>query len=460
MSSDLTSANTVTDLMSTSLELDDIQRGVLHQRPSPYVGTYLLLRIDNPDAGRRLVQRLCPVVEFAQSSSDLAQNASISVGFTYQGLKALGVPQESLASFAPEFRHGMAARAAELGDVGDSSPDHWEKPLGSPEVHVALSVLSPDAAQLETLLDRARRAHEELTGVQVIWRQDCYQLPTGRTSFGFKDGIGQPAVEGGGIPGTNPEEEPIKAGEFILGYPDETGSVGPMPTPEVLGRNGTYLVFRKLHTRVAAYRQYLRAKAASREEEALLGAKMVGRWPSGAPLALCPEQDDPALGADPDRNNHFVFGDDLRGFKCPAGAHARRANPRDALDHEMSVNVRLHRMLRRGTSYGPILPDGVLEDDGADRGIIFVFVGAHPKRQFEFVKTQWLNDGIFIGAPAEKDPLAGASDGTGTFTIPQRPIRRRLQSLPPFVITRGGEYCFAPGLRALRWLAELDTQND
>ena len=188
MPSDLTSANTMTGLMSTSLELDDIQRGVLHQRPSPYVGTYLLLRIDSPDAGRKLVRRLCPVVEFAQSSPDLAQNASISVGFTYQGLKALGVPRDSLASFAPEFRQGMAARAAELGDVGDSSPDHWEKPLGSPEVHVALSVLSPDAAQLETLLDRARRAHEELTGVQVIWRQDCYQLPTGRTSFGFKTG--------------------------------------------------------------------------------------------------------------------------------------------------------------------------------------------------------------------------------------------------------------------------------
>ena len=96
-----------------------------------------------------------------------------------------------------------------------------------------------------------------------------------------------------------------------------------MPTPEVLGRNGTYLVFRKLHTRVAAYRQYLRAKAASREEEALLGAKMVGRWPSGAPLALCPERDDPDLGADPGRNNRFGYGDDLRGFKCPG----RRACP-------------------------------------------------------------------------------------------------------------------------------------
>jgi Dyp-type peroxidase family len=457
MSSDLTSANTVTGPASSSLELGDIQRGVLHQRPSPYVGTYLLLHIDNREAGRKLVARLCPLIESAQSTSDPAQTASISVGFTYQGLKALGVPQDSLASFAPEFRQGMAARAAELGDVGDSSPGHWEAPLGSPEVHVALSVLSPDAASLEVLLDRARRAHEQLAGVQLIWRQDCYQLPTGRTSFGFKDGIGQPAVEGSGIPGANPDERPIKAGEFILGYPDETGSVGPIPTPEILGRNGTYLVFRKLHTRVAAYRQYLRAKAASREEEALLGAKMVGRWQSGAPLALCPERDDPEVGADPGRNNHFGYGDDLRGFKCPAGAHARRANPRDALEHEMSVDVRLHRMLRRGTSYGPMLADGVLEDDGADRGIIFVFVGAYPKRQFEFVKTQWLNDGIFIGAPAEKDPLAGANDGTGAFTIPQRPIRRRLQTLPPFVVTRGGEYCFAPGLRALRWLAELDT---
>ena len=121
------------------------------------------------------------------------------------------------------------------------------------------------------------------------------------------------------------------------------------------------------------------------------------------------------------------------------------------------MDVRLHRMIRRGTSYGPMLPDGVTEDDGIDRGIIFVFAGAHLKRQFEFVKTQWLNDGIFIGAPLESDPLVGPHDDPDSFTIPQRPIRRRLQDLPPFVVTRGGEYCFAPSLSALRWLAELDT---
>ena len=439
------------------LELDDIQSGALHERPSPYVGTYLLLRIDDRAAGRELVRRLLPLVSSARRSPAPEDDAWITVAFTYQGLAALGVPQDSLDSFAPEFRQGMAARAADLGDVGDSGPANWEEPLGSRDVHVAMSVLAPDAARLHGLVERARRADADLAGVELIWRQDCYQLPTGRTSFGFKDGIGQPAVEGSGVPPSNPNEKPLKAGEIILGYPDETGELPPMPAPEVLGRNGTYVVFRKLHTRVAAYRQYLRARAASREDEALLGAKMVGRWQSGAPLTLSPERDDPGLGADRRRNNDFRYTDDLRGFKCPAGAHARRANPRDALDEDGSVNVRLHRMIRRGTSYGPMLPDGVLDDDGVDRGIVFVFAGAHLKRQFEFVKTQWLNDGIFIGAPAEKDPLVGAHDGAGTYTIPHHPIRRRLRQLPPFVVTRGGEYCFAPSLRALRWLAELVT---
>jgi Dyp-type peroxidase family len=449
--------DTVSAPETVSLDLDDIQGGVLHPRPSPYVGTYLLLRIDDRRAGRELARRLHPVVAASQPGSDPARDAWVTVAFTFQGLRALGVPEPSLDSFAPEFKQGMAARAAELGDVGESSPSNWEQPLGTPDVHVALAALSPDAGRLAAVVERARRAHQELPGVEVIWRQDCYQLPTGRTSFGFKDGIGQPAVEGSGIPGSNPKERPIKAGEFILGYPDETGSLPPMPAPEVLGRNGTYIVFRKLHTRVAAYRQYLRERATSEAEATRLGAKMVGRWQSGAPLALSPEQDDPQLGSDPGRNNDFGYGDDLRGLKCPAGAHARRANPRDALDHDGSVNVRLHRMIRRGTSYGPMLPEGVLEDDGADRGIVFVFVGTHLKRQFEFVKTQWINDGIFIGAPAEKDPLAGPNDGSGTFTIPERPIRRRLRDLPPFVVTRGGEYCFVPGLRALRWLAELQT---
>ena len=125
------------------LELDDIQSGALHERPSPYVGRYLMLRIDDPAAGRELVRRLHGVVD-ASREADPVRDARATVAFTYSGLKQLGVPQSSLDSFAPEFQQGMAARAADLGDVGESAPQHWERPLGTAEVHVAISVLAPD----------------------------------------------------------------------------------------------------------------------------------------------------------------------------------------------------------------------------------------------------------------------------------------------------------------------------
>ena len=442
-------------MTKVTLEVDDIQAPLLHPRPTHYVGAVILVRIDDRRDGRELLRRLIPIVPSAAGPLDPDRRAWAAVALTFQGLKALGVPQTTLASFPQEFEQGMAARAAELGDTGDSAPEHWEPPLGGPDLHLAIYALAPDAASLEVTLAGARDALREVPGVAPIWLQDSYMLPTERTSFGFKDGISNPAIEGSGSPGTNPHEEPIKAGEFILGYPNEAGVLPPMPEPEMLGRNGSYVVFRKLQTRVAEYRQYLRARAKSREDEELLAAKLVGRWPSGAPLVLAPERDDPELGADPARNNAFLYGaDDARGLKCPLGAHARRNNARDA---KITGIARNHRIIRRSTSYGPMLPEGVLEDDGADRGILFVGLQAQLARQFEFVKTEWINDGTFYGAPGEIDPLAGPNDGTGGFTIPEQPIRRRVTELPQFVVNRGGEYCFMPGLRALRWLAELDT---
>jgi len=439
---------------SIALELNDIQAGVLRPRPTPYAGAYFLVRIDERRAGRELLRRLSPALTSAADPVDPAKLAWLSLALSFQGLRALGVPQQSLESFPPEFQQGMAARAEALGDVGENAPEYWDKPLGSGDVHLVLTALAPNAPRFEALVARARAALHDLPGVVPIWRQDVASLPTERDAFGFKDGISQPAVEGSGIGGSNPHEAPLKAGEFVLGYVDETGDLSAVPQPDVLGRNGTYVAFRKLHTRVAAFRQYLRERAASPADEELLAAKFVGRWPNGAPLSLAPERDDPTLGADGQRNNAFMYGDDSRGLKCPFGAHARRMNPRDSV---VVGEVQLHRMIRRGTSYGPPLPTGVLEDDGAERGIMFAFVGAHLARQFEFVQTQWVNDGRFIGAPSEKDPLIGSNDGSGQFTIPQQPIRRRLQGLPAFVVNRGGEYCFMPGLRALRWLADLDT---
>lgn len=439
-------------MSSGALELDDIQSGVVRPRPTPYAAAYILLRIDDQTAGRELMRQASEAVASAAHPTSPIGDIWTSVALTFAGLKALGVPRVSLESFVPEFAQGMASRASMLGDVGESDPQHWEKPLGTADVHVVITAIAPDQERLERELARLRAAYERLSGITVLWRQDCYTLHTEKEHFGFRDGISHPAVEGSGIPGSNQSEPPLKAGEFILGYRDETGALPPMPQPEELGRNGTYAAFRKLHERVAAFRQYLRANSHDVAQEELLAAKMMGRWRSGAPLALSPEHDDPALGADASRNNDFVYGDDTIGFKTPPCSHIRRANPRDA---SVAGFVRLHRMIRRGTAYGPPLADGVLEDDGVDRGIMFAFIGAHLHRQFEFVQSEWINGSVFLGVPDERDPVSGANDGIDVFTIPRRPVRRRMQGLPRFVVTRGGEYCFMPSLRALRWLAEL-----
>ena len=445
----------MTQPSTTPLELDDIQGIILRDRPFPYFGAYLLLRIDDPAQGCLLLRRLAPRVVSGINWQDHTDTAWFNVAFTFEGLKALGVPEASLASFAPEFQQGMAARAQRLGDVGESAPINWEKPFGTPEVQVALSFFSGDRAALQPLLELAQSSQDDLAGVSIIYRVDIAMLPTTHTHFGYKDGIGIPLIEGSGSAGYPGQGPAIKAGEFLLGYPDETGNLPAMPQPETLGRNGTYLGFRKLYSRVAAFRQYLRANAQSPQDEEWLKAKIVGRWPSGAPLVLSPQRDDPALGADAQRNNDFLYyDDDPNGLKCPLGSHIRRTNPRDALKEQGAV-VNLHRILRRGATYGPMLPEGVLEDDGLDRGSIFIFIGSNLSRQFEFVKSQWHNDGGFIGLDQERDVIAGANDGSGTFTIPQHPIRRRLHNLPRFVVTRGGEYCFMPGIRALHWLGNL-----
>src|SRR5277367_5624747 len=131
------------------LELDDIQSGVLCPRPAPYAATYVLFRIDDRDAGCELIRRLrCQIASVAQSGRSLG-DTWVSAALSYQGLKALGVPRRSLESFSPEFQQGMAARAISLGDTGESSPERWEKPLGSTDVHVVLTAVAPSADQLQ-----------------------------------------------------------------------------------------------------------------------------------------------------------------------------------------------------------------------------------------------------------------------------------------------------------------------
>src|SRR5258706_14677106 len=118
-------------MASTILELDDIQSGVLRPRPTPYAATYVLFRIDERKAGRELMARLSSVVASAAHPTSPTGDTWVSVALSFQGLKALGVPQASLDNFSPQFQQGMAARAKILGDKGENGRENSRKPVGS-----------------------------------------------------------------------------------------------------------------------------------------------------------------------------------------------------------------------------------------------------------------------------------------------------------------------------------------
>jgi len=450
----------VTSIQSTygpSLDLHEIQATVLRPRPAPYFGTHVLLRVDDGQAGRAFLRRLTPHVDSAANWWN-AKDPWLAVGISFAGLGALGVPEASLQSFPDAFREGMAARSRLLGDEGVNDPKNWDPHYGKGEVHLGVSAFSKSEEERRRILGLAREQLEGFSGVSVLAMQDFGAQPGDLNSLGFKDGIDQPPIEGSGVEPLPGQGRPIKAGEFILGYPGESGVGLPMPQPDVLGRNGTYVGFRKYQSRVGAFNRFLRANGRTEEEQELLAAKLVGRWRSGAPLTLAPNIDNPTLGADPERNNDFNYSNDPRGRQAPFGCHIRRMNPRDT-NLSRLTDVNLHRLIRRGTTYGPPYdPNAVSEaDDVVPRGAYFLFISAKAMATIEFLQQEWINDGNFIGAGNERDPIIGLQEEGATFTIPKEPVRRRVHGIETFNVLRGGEYFFMPSLSALKWLGELDN---
>jgi Dyp-type peroxidase family len=449
------SAGGAVSTQAPTLEFHEIQALVLRPRPAPYFGAHVLLQVDDAVAGRALLRRLTPYVDSAENWSGAA-NAWLAVAISYTGLEALGLRRESLQSFPEAFRVGMAARASELGDDGVNDPKHWDQPYGTGQVHIGVSAFSDSEEKRSHVLAVARKEYDGFSGIRVLAVQDFAAHPGERNSLGYKDGIDQPAIEGSGVEPLPAYGRPIKAGEFILGYPGEAGFPLPMPQPDILARNGTFIGFRKYQSRVGAFNRFLRAHASTEAERELIAAKLVGRWRSGAPLNLAPDVDDPALGADPRRNNDFNYADDQHGRQAPFGCHIRRMNPRDtALTRLTDVN--LHRLIRRGTTYGPPYdPDQVSQqDDEVARGAYFMFISARAMATIEFLQSEWINDGNFIGVGDERDPIIGRQEEGAFFTIPKKPARRRLPGIETFNVLKGGEYFFMPSLSALRWLANL-----
>jgi len=458
-----------------ALELDDMQGLILRGYGGLPVACFLLYGIERPDAARSF---LAAVAGRLTPASARPTGTALHLALTVPGLRKLGLPESAAGSFPLQVREGMVThhRSRILGDVDESAPEHWAfGGPGTPAVHLMLLAYAADAEQLAALVD-GLSGEAEAGGLVPVGRLDTTDI--GRAEhFGFHDGISQPLLEG--IHGAAHGDETLRAGELVLGYPDEYGLYAARPLvaaeddpaaalpadPEGsprhdLGRNGSYLVLRQLEQDVRGFWRFADAaardgaEAADPDARVRLASKLVGRWPGGAPLALSPDHDDPALK---DENGFHYHAQDPYGQRCPVAAHVRRTNPRDSLDPDpgsaRSIAVgNHHRILRRGRSYGPRLSvEQALADDGDDlpRGLYFMCLNTNLPRQFEFVQQTWARSPKFAGLYDQPDPILAG----GPFSIPTATIRRRLAEVPRFVTVRGGAYFFLPGIRAVRYLA-------
>ena len=390
----------------------------------------------------------------------------INIAFTHRGLARFVLTNSELASFPRELQQGMndGLRAHVLGDVDESDPKEWE--FGGPghaPIDALLLLYAKTEDALLALRDRLVARLEQLGGTVV--HEDSAELRDPlHEPFGFRDGIGQPHVAGSPrTKGANEVEVP--AGEFVLGYPNAYSELPPSPCGADgfdIGKNGSYLVYRKLRQDTSGFWQCMldRAEPSGDPRAATkLASSMVGRWPSGAPLVKYPDFDP---GAGSAKDDFEFFEDDPEGTKCPLGAHIRRANPRDMLppsQDESRKAVGRHRLLRRGRPYGPRAtgtPNERAKSDGAERGLVFLALNTSFRRQFEFVQQTWVNNPKFGGLYDERDPVAASIVDAGgqRYSIPNEPARRRVAGLPKFVTLRGGGYFYVPGLRALEWLAQ------
>jgi Dyp-type peroxidase family len=487
----------------------------------------LFLRIDDPVAAKRWIKHISSCVATAQEVWDFnrlfKQTKSrrsfegtvkatwVNIAFSYGGLgKLVGGEVKRFTDEA--FRDSTSRSGADWVVGGPGS-----------EVDVVVIIAADDPVDLDAT---ARRVRDDIDapdrdttgGVHVVFEQGgaTRQDAKGREHFGWRDGVSQPGLRGRlsdapgdvltprdpsnanqGLPG----QDLIWPGEFVFGYPGQdrhcpVEAEGPnslSPDGELVvpdwAKDGSYLVFRRLRQNFGAFHRFLSEEGARRgvQPEAL-GARLVGRWPSGAPLVVAPEHDDLDLAKDERANNDFEYGpgdenevrdeDEVRevprdppGRKCPFSAHIRKAYPRDEtvvggdldpyrdLRPERTLNesdTQTHRLLRRGIPYGPSsnsTPDKP-EDDVIDRGLLFMAYMTSIADQFEFVSRQWLNDADFKRPATGVDPLlghVGDTDERATInTVLPNETNTVTIGLETWVTTTGGEYFFAPSITALR----------
>ena len=497
---------------TTAIELDvaDIQNIVLNPVAFPFA-RYCFFTFDNGAAGRAFVGDIASLVTDAVHHRPMPSAAitetkpwEVSIGFTFAGLAALELPPRTLATFPVDFTEGMLARAHDLlVDRGESDPEQWEGMWKDASVHAFVFIQTttivgstPGAPPVVEGMAKRDELHGAVLaaaarhGVRQRACQEANMLvvdPSGmpREHFGYADGIGNPDIRGVGWPsppgsGKRGKKgwEPIAPGEFVLGHNDEAGEMPAAPEPFGFSRNGTFLVYRKLHENVARFRRWLDSEGTKYPGGTeLLAAKLVGRFRDGTPLVVSPDTPFGVTAADRadadfvPKLTDFTYAQDASGSRCPMGAHMRRMNPRDSLGFD-GVLVNRRRIVRRGLPYGPWVPedtpldavealDQFTDDAPSQHGVIFIAVNASIERQFEFVQREWMNYGNDFRQGNDRDPLVGNRDAETRFVVQGGPGEVDAQGRPPhmcrglpqFVTVRGGAYFFVPSMTALGMIA-------
>ena len=441
--------------MSARIDPDDLQGNILRPYRFP-VSAHLLLRVGDVDEGRLFVDRVAARVTSAAEWVGDKPPCTVNVAVTWAGLAALGVGERILDAFPLEFRQGMAARAGQLGDTAASAPAYWDNGLGTGEAHVLISVQGQSTKVLHATV------HSLLAGagdsIRVVHVQNTQRLPGDREHFGFRDGIGQPAVQG----------MPPKPGRGHARPRDRRGD----PSPSASSSSGIPLSMDG--SRPARRRPSIATAPSSstgsssrtwpptdvswpargRTFRAARRCWPPSWWAGGltAHRSSC-RRTERTRRSPPTPSASTTSASDPIPGECGARSAPTSAGPirRDGLGFHGSL-VNRHRIIRRGVPYGPALPEGEMEPDGIERGVLFYAFNASFARQFEFIQSTWLNDGNALGLGTDRDPVAGSwpeTEGPDKMIVPGGPPRF-VAPLPSLVTTKGGEYLWMPGLAALR----------
>lgn len=472
-----------------TLELDDIQGYIIRGYSRMMYSRFSLLQVTDPVKAKAWILKISDQITDAthvQMRNQLPDTC-LNIAFTCDGLKAIGMHEENAHNFTREFREGMTTphRQRLLGDFESSAPEKWN--WGGPEnepVHLALLVFGKDMDTCLQYNSTLQSAYEQ-EGLKEIHYIDGQTLPNNREHFGFRDGISQPVIKGSGRFGS--PDNMIDAGEFLLGYKNEyhvypdtalldvnQGEVNMLPSDasgtgkKDLGRNGSYLVMRQMEQDVEGFWNFMNEKTRNDDgsineaESIKLASKMMGRWPSGAPLVKFPDKDP---GGNSDDNDFLYAKEDPDGLKCPFGSHLRRSNPRDSFeDSKPSTSLWLsnrHRIIRRARLYGdPHVGSPVNTKPKGPVGLLFNCFNADISRQFEFLQYTWGNFPKVKQLYNDPDPITGVRETTPegeeqNFTIQECPVNRTVKGLKRFVTIRGGAYFFFPSITTIRYLSTL-----